>query len=204
MTGSPLPVGHSASSNLARTRELIAAAWRGDNHALSTLITDLQPLVYRWALVFTADPDEADDITQETFVLMYRRLRQYGGEASFEGWMYRITRRVASQRGRTQRRRARLAASPKARPEAEAYHTDPGARVDRQRLRDLVLEGVERLPSKQREIFDLVDLQGLTPAEAAELTGSNPATVRVHLFKARGAIRGRLVGAGEKVRESTV
>jgi RNA polymerase sigma-70 factor (ECF subfamily) len=165
------------------------------------LITDLQPLVFRWALVFTADPDEADDITQETFVLMYRRLAQYGGEASFQGWLYRITRRVASQRGRTQRRRARLAGSARARPEIEVYHTDPGARVDRERLRDRVFESLDRLPEKQREVFDLVDLQGLTPAEAAELTGSNPSTVRGHLFKARSSIRNRLVATQSEVRE---
>jgi RNA polymerase sigma-70 factor (ECF subfamily) len=204
MTGSQSPARVSSSKGAAAIGRLAAAASRGDSHALSMLITDLQPQVYRWALVFTADPDEADDITQDAFVLMYRRLRQFSGEASFEGWMYRITRRVASQRGRTQRRRARLAGSSKARPEAEAYHTDPGARVDRERLRELVLEGVERLPPKQREVFDLVDLQGLTPSEAAELTGSNPATVRVHLFKARGAIRGRLAAADAKAREFIV
>lgn len=193
MTASRSPVRAFESRGKVPAHTLVAAARRGDSNALSRLITDLQPLVFRWALVFTTDSDEADDITQEAFVLMYRRLAQYRGEASFEGWMYRITRRVAAQRGRTQRRRTRLAGSAKARPEAEAYHTDPGARVDRERLRDLVLESLDQLPAKQREMFDLVDLQGLTPAEAAELTGSNPATVRVHLFKARSSIRSRII-----------
>jgi RNA polymerase sigma-70 factor (ECF subfamily) len=203
MTGFPSPVRTLAPRVAAPAGDLLAAARRGDTNALSLLISDLQPLVFRWALVFTADPDEADDIAQEAFVLMYRRLRQYGGDASFEGWLYRITRRVASQRGRTQRRRARLAGSAKARPEVEVYHTDPGARVDRERLRDLVFESLDQLPPKQREIFDLVDLQGLTPAEAAELTGANPATVRVHLFKARSAIRNRLIASEVVARERT-
>jgi RNA polymerase sigma-70 factor (ECF subfamily) len=179
----------------------VAAARTGVGEALAVLVTRLQPLVFRWALVFTAEPDEADDVTQEAFMLMYRRLGQYGGEASFEGWMYRITRRVASQRGRTRRRRARLAGSARARPEIEAYHTDPGARVDRERLRNLVLDSLDLLPTRQREMFDLVDLQGLTPGEAAELTGSNPSTVRAHLFKARAAIRGRLIAAAPAAAE---
>lgn len=201
MTASRSPVRAFDSKSRAVSSSLVAAARRGDSHALSLLITDLQPLVFRWALVFTADPDEADDITQEAFVLMYRRLSQYGGEGTFEGWLYRITRRVALQRGRTQRRRTRLAGSPAARPEVEVYHTDPGARVDRERLRDLVFESLDQLPPKQREMFDLIDLQGLTPSEAAEMTGSNPATVRVHLFKARSSIRTRLMANDAVARE---
>ncbi len=197
MTGFQLSARASVSGGGTQVRDLVAAASRGNSHALTSLIAELHPQVFRWALVFTADPDEADDIAQETFVLMYRRLRQYGGEGSFEGWVYRITRRVAMQRGRTQRRRARLAESSKARPEIEVYHTDPGARVDRERMRELLLQSLDQLPEKQREMFDLIELQGLTPAEAAELTGANPATVRVHLFKARKAIRMRLIGAKE-------
>lgn len=172
---------------------LIADAAAGDAESLAGLIAQMQQRVYRWALGFTADPDDADDVTQDSFVLMYRRLHQYSGESSFDGWMYQITRRVANQRQRTGRRRARLAAQHEARRELLAYLTDPGARVDRERLVSLVLAGLDVLPPRQREIFDLVDLQGYSPAEVAEFTGANPSTVRANLFKARATVREALL-----------
>ena len=139
--------------------------------SLTALIGLMQPKVYRWALGFTADPDDADDVAQEAFVLMYRRLHQYRGEQSFDGWLYQVTRRVANQRQRTGRRRARLAALEDARRELRAYLTDPGARIDREQMIAIIMAHLELLPPRQRELFDLVDLQGHTPAEVADLTG---------------------------------
>jgi RNA polymerase sigma factor (sigma-70 family) len=52
------------------------------------------------------------------------------------------------------------------------------------------------LPVRQRELFDLIDLQGFTPAEVAEMLDMHPGTVRVHLFRARKRIRGWLLEHG--------
>ena len=83
--------------------------------------------------------------------------------------------------------------SPAARPERDMYTTDPGGRVDRQRAATVIRELFSDLPRRQREIFDLVDLQGLSPAEVAERTGMRPVSVRANLFKARKAIRDSLL-----------
>jgi RNA polymerase sigma-70 factor (ECF subfamily) len=172
---------------------LVDLALTGDAESLTALIALVQPRVYRWALGFTADPDDADDVAQESFVLMYRRLHQYSRQSSFDGWLYQITRRVANQRQRTGRRRARLAALEDARRELRVYLTDPGARIDRERMVAIVMAHLELLPPRQRELFDLVDLQGYTPAQVAELTGANPSTIRANLFKARATIRAALL-----------
>ena len=83
--------------------------------------------------------------------------------------------------------------SPAAQPERDVYTTDPGGRVDRQRAATIIHELFSDLPRRQREIFDLVDLQGLSPAVVAERTGMRPVSVRAHLFKARKAIRDGLL-----------
>jgi RNA polymerase sigma-70 factor (ECF subfamily) len=184
-------------------RALVAAAAQGDVGAFTALVTALHPTVYRWALVFAHDADEADDITQDAFVRVYLRLAQYRGEAPLEAWLYRIVRHAAGQRRRTLVRRARLGALPAARPERDVYLTDPGARVDRERLASEVRAFFGRLPDRQREVFDLVDLQGYDPIEVAVMTGLKPATVRANLFKARAAVRAHLIarhpGAAEVV-----
>jgi RNA polymerase sigma factor (sigma-70 family) len=177
----------------AMDAQLASLAAAGDDSAFTTMVTRYQPAVFRWALMFARDPDEAEDVAQEVFVRAHRQLSQYRSDGSLEAWLYAITRRVAYQMLRTRRRRSRLALSPGARPLRDVYTTDPGGRVDRERAAAVIREMFSELPPRQREIFDLIDLQGLTPAEAAERTGLKPVSVRANLFKARSTIRARFL-----------
>jgi len=174
----------------------------GNAVAFSELVHALHPSVYRWALTFARDPDEADEITQETFVRVYRKLDQYRGDSAVEGWVYLITRRVAFERHRKQRRRDLLSAKSFSFGES-VYNTDPGARVDRERLTEFIRHFFTTLPPRQREVFDLVDLQGHDPAEVAEMIGVRAGTVRANLFKARAAIRERILELHPAWREIT-
>jgi len=189
---SDAPPGDAAIARGKVLRSAIALAAEGDQAAFESLVTVLHRLVHRWSLTFARDPDEADEITQETFVLVHRKLTQYRGDASVEAWVYRITRRVALQRHRKDRRRREL--SEAAFPDRDnVYITDPGARVDREKLADYVRTFFTQLPPKQREVFDLVDLQGHEPSEVAQLLRASPGTVRGNLFKARATMRARLL-----------
>ena len=181
--------------------QLVSLASAGDDAAFTTLVTRYHPAVFRWSLTFAWDPDEAEDIAQEVFVRAHRLLSQYRSDGSLEAWLYAITRRAASQLRRTHRRRKRLALSPGARPLRDVYTTDPGGRVDRERAASVILELFSALPERQREIFDLIDLQGLSPAEAAARTGIKPVSVRANLFKARSAIRAKLLATHPGYRE---
>ena len=173
-------------------RQLVDQARLGNTVAFSEIVRLLHPSVFRWGLTFARDIDEADEITQETFVLVYGKLDQYRGESAVEGWVYLITRRVALQRARKTRRRRWL--SDAAIPGTDnVYHTDPGARVDRERITDYIRHFFRELPARQREVFDLVDLQGLDPSEVANMIGIKAATVRASLFKARASIRARIL-----------
>ena len=169
--------------------QLASLASAGDDAAFTSLVTRFQQAVFRWSLTFANDPDEAEDITQEVFVRVHRQIGNYRSDGPLEAWLYRITRRTATQLRRTRGRRRRLSLSPAALPERSVYTTDPGGRVDRQRAATVIHELFFDLPRRQREIFDLVDLQGLSPAEVAERTGMRPVSVRANLFKARKAIR---------------
>jgi RNA polymerase sigma factor (sigma-70 family) len=181
--------------------QLASLASSGDDSAFTTLVTRFQPAVFRWALMFASDPDEAEDITQEVFVRTYRQLGEYRSDGPLDAWLYRITRRAATQMRRTRNRRGRLALSPAAQPTRDVYTTDPGGRVDRERAASVIRELFSELPRRQREIFELVDLQGFSPAEAADRTGMKPVSVRANLFKARKAIRESLLATHPSYRE---
>jgi RNA polymerase sigma-70 factor (ECF subfamily) len=186
-------VSYRDRSSYAMDAQLASMASAGDDAAFTTLVTRFQPAVFRWALTFARDPDEAEDIAQEVFVRTHRQIGDYLSDGPLEAWLYGITRRAALQMTRKGKRRARLALSPAAQPAREVYTTDPGGRVDRERAATVIRELFAALPRRQREIFDLVDLQGLSPAEVAERTGMKPVSVRANLFKARRAIRESLL-----------
>lgn len=197
MSDLPAPLPDFASSGLDAEAEAVDSLARqardGDPDAFARLVRELHPRVYRWALAFAADADEADDVAQEAFVIALRRLRQYRGDGTFVVWLYRVTRRAAGHLRRTRVRRARLAAGPRAVPERVVYETDPGGRVDRERLAALVRRYWEELPERQRVVMDLIDLQGYSPGSVADMLEMNPATLRANLFKARQALRRRLI-----------
>jgi RNA polymerase sigma-70 factor (ECF subfamily) len=172
---------------------LVMQIREGDDRAFAHLVRRFQPHVYRWALSYAADGDEAEDVVQEAFVLVLRHLRQYRAGGTFHVWLYRITLRAAGRMRRKRQRRARLARSPRAAPEREVYETDPGGRVDRDQVRAFVRQLWQELPERQRAVLDLVDLQGHSPAEAAAMLDLNPSTLRANLFKARQSMRARVL-----------
>jgi RNA polymerase sigma-70 factor (ECF subfamily) len=179
-------------TELARLDEavapVVAHARRGDAEAFTELVRTCRPLIYRWAYVDTGEPDDAEDIAQEVLVRLYRRLHTFREGSSFTTWLYRITRNITMDRERTRARRRRLwsvggAALP---ARAESGAEDAVVRDDAA----AILHGfMERLPRRQRQALDLVDLQGLTAVEAAALLGIDAGTVRAHLHRARRTLR---------------
>jgi RNA polymerase sigma-70 factor (ECF subfamily) len=175
-------------------RFVIRRAQAGDPRAFKSLVEEYRARIYRWALVRTGDEDDAEDATQEALVRLHQGLPRFRLASSFETWLYAITRSAAADMLRSRKRKqavkdryARLGQMDGSTEE------DP---IDRLALREaaaLVRRFLEDLPPKQREAFDLVDLQEMKPSEAAALAGSNPATLRTHLLRARRALRGRLL-----------
>jgi RNA polymerase sigma factor (sigma-70 family) len=171
---------------------LVRRAQGGDGSAFEALIREVYDQVYRWALVQTGDGDDADDVTQEVLFRLHTKLRSYKGRSRFTTWLYQVTRNAAYEQGR--RRTTQL----KFREKLGRMATDDAQEATVETQSDsTVLRTVralfERLPLRQRQIFDLADLQGFTPTEIGGMLGMNPVTVRANLCKARRAIRSQLI-----------
>ncbi|HEX7051978.1 MAG TPA: RNA polymerase sigma factor [Longimicrobiales bacterium] len=166
---------------------LVRRAQAGDADAFRRLLGEVHGRVYRWALGLTGEPDEADDVAQAVLLKLHRHLSAYRGRGRLTTWLYRITRNEAGQRERQRRRRRALLEE---RTDALPAAYEPAAPIDARRLAALVHARFRQLPERQREVFDLVDLQGYAPAEVAEMLGTTPVTVRTNLLRARRAIRG--------------
>jgi len=173
---------------------LVERAQGGDDDALGHLIEQAYPTIRRWALVQTGDPTEADDLSQEVAVMMIRKLDTFQGEARFESWLYSMTRNAAIDWFRKEKRAHRLVEHHRVVAELTPESSeDPARGVERAELSELLRTFFSELPDRQREVFDLVELQGMAAADAAELMGVQAVSVRAHLFKARRRMRSRIL-----------
>ncbi len=173
---------------------LIRGARAGDEAAFERLVRRHYARIYRWALARTGDGDDADDVTQETLVRLHRHIGGFDGRSSFSTWLYQVTRSAAADLHRRRTRRDRLALRVKS-ESAPATHNPREVRdtADEGRTSDLVKTFLEKLSARQREVFDLVDLQGFSTVEVSAMLRMESVTVRSHLFRARKAIRKRIL-----------
>ncbi len=184
----------SESQRLERdVADLVPRAQAGDGAARDALLARCHPTVYRWALVQTGDPDEAEDVALEVLVRVHHGLERFAGASRFATWLYRITRNVAFELGRRLARTLRLQRALRQRMEDREMWTDPTTELDGGETATLVRALFAELPARQREVFYLADLEELTAVEIAARLGLSPATVRVHLLRARRALRAAVI-----------
>jgi RNA polymerase sigma factor (sigma-70 family) len=174
---------------------LIEGVRSGRRAALERLAARVHLRVRMWALRFTTDEDTADDVAQDVLIDLERRVRRFDGRSKFSTWLFSVTRNVALSHRERDTRRARLLDAREVQCEAHDAHADQDAAT----LASLVLRYYAALPAKQRMIFELADVRGMSPAEIARDMGMEQSTVRAHLFKARRAIRAQMLEHHERM-----
>lgn len=172
---------------------LIRGAQAGEGAAFEGLVRRYYGQIYRWAVARTGDRDDAEDVTQETLVRLHRHLPSFDGRSRFGTWLYQVTRSAAADLHRKRERHERLAVRARHRSPAAVDPRSDEAVTDEKRASGLVKAFLEELSERQREVFDLVDLQGFSTVEVSEMLAMEPVTVRSHLFRARKAIRKKLL-----------
>lgn len=181
--------------------ELAVRAGKGEREALGRLAGALRPLICRWALVMTGDPDDAEDVAQIVLTKMMRSMHSFDGRSRVTSWVYRITRNASLDYRHGKKRDLRLADKLGQLARAEAPRiADPLDEIEMKRTLRLIRTLLDELPMRQREVFDLVDLQGLEPKEAADLLEMKPNTLRVHLLRARRRMRREMLAKGRGYR----
>ncbi len=186
-------------------RALAARAAGGDDGAFRVLVRRVHPTVYRWALSITGTADDADEVTQDVMLRMYRHLGSFEGQSRVTTWLYRITRNAAIDHvrasGRHRDRTLSLDDEDDGSTREPVQAAEPLRGLHAERLTELVAIFFHQLPDRQREAFDLVDLQGHSPSEVARMLDAKPVTVRANLFKARRAIRENILARHPELTE---
>lgn len=159
---------------------LLEACKRGEEEAWERLFRERSGQVYRWAVLLGLGPADAEDAAQEVLATAARRIGSCRADEALGSWLYQITRRVVSNARRNAWwKRALLGLDRDIEP-AFPHETDEGAERE-----TLVRACLQSLPRAQAEVLILMEVEGYTREEVAELLGIPPGTVasRVRLAK---------------------
>jgi RNA polymerase sigma-70 factor (ECF subfamily) len=166
-------------------RQLVEALQRGDPQALDAFYRAYARTVLAWAIRLGGKGIDAEDAAQDVFAVAFRRIGSFRGEARLSTWLFSITRNVIYNA----RRRAivRRMVTLESVPEPSSGHPGADHHVEVQQRRAQVQEALEQLKRAQREVLVLMDLEGRTAPEVADMLGIPPGTVYSRLHYARKA-----------------
>jgi RNA polymerase sigma-70 factor (ECF subfamily) len=168
--------------------ELVQAALRGETREFGVLVTRYMRPGYLVALSVTGNPEDAEDVAQEAFVVALERLEDCRNPERFGGWFLTIVR----NRARNLLRRERLRRGEELTPEISPGRGGPAEDLKRAEIRDQLEEGLKGLSEVRREVLLLHDLEGWKHREIGGRLGIPDGTVRSHLHFARKHLRERL------------
>jgi RNA polymerase sigma-70 factor (ECF subfamily) len=165
---------------------ILDAARSGDLPAFDLLMRQHERLVLVTALRMTGSLPDAQDVSQEVFLKLYRNLGKLASEDVVASWLYRVTVNACHD---LRRRPAREDPLENAGQLASGGADPHQAFADSERSRALELS-LRMLPEKERAALVLRDLEGLSTEEVARVLGSSEATVRSQVSKARVKVKG--------------
>jgi RNA polymerase sigma-70 factor (ECF subfamily) len=174
---------------------LLAAARKGDQAALTTLLERHQQRVFGFGVKMCGDSEDAKDVAQDTLLTMARSVKDFRGEASLSTWLYTVARSFCiKKRRRTKGAPAFHEPLDKVTQEnVGAPATTPEQALLGLEARQTVAAALDALEPEAREVVVLRDIEGLTAAEVAEVTGASVAAVKSRLHRARAALREHLL-----------
>ncbi len=174
---------------------LIGKAAKGDEAAFSELVKNTEKTVWRYVYHLVKNSEDAFDVSQETFLKLWKSLRAFRGDCSPTTWILRIAHSCAIDF-----LRSRKQALPLIMTDAEGEETfleppdpdiasNPEKAYERKAAREAVREAVEALPEDQRVILVLRDFDGKSYEEIGKLLDLNEGTVKSRLNRARNAVK---------------
>jgi RNA polymerase sigma-70 factor (ECF subfamily) len=183
-----------------RSKVLLDASRQGDTSAFVEFIRMHERRVSSIIGRILDDSRDVDEVTQDTFVQIWRALPQFRGDAAVTTWIYRIATNAALMRARRRR-------IPQVTFEAVGELALPGGTdataVDLERRRRIaaVRAALTQLPVEQRAAVALRDIEGLSTAEAAEVLGLAEPALKTRLHRGRMRLRSLLAEHAESHRE---
>ena len=174
---------------------LVEEARQGNIAAFQTLYEYYVKRIYNFLLRLLGSVHEAEDLTQQTFVVAFQQVGTLRDAAQIESWIYRIARNEAYQRFRRKNPESiddRKFATGVLRLQEERLHTQPEKNLLNVELSGVIQKALDALPDKLREVFVLAVIQEMSYQEITEVVGRSLDSVKTDIYRARLQIKEEL------------
>jgi|ERR1039458_3520127 RNA polymerase sigma-70 factor (ECF subfamily) len=139
----------------------------------------------RWARQLGGSDIDVEDVVQEVFLVVSRRLASFRGEARFSSWLFEITRKTVANHRRRQRWRFWRSGNEASLASVPSHLPDPAAELERRQTVARFYRALDQLPEKYRTVLVLYEIDGMSTQAIADLRELNLSTVKVQLSRAR-------------------
>lgn len=201
------PVQPVQMSGLETDELLLREVASGDETAFSRLVDAHYAAVLNTCYRVLGSHEDAEDVTQDVFVQVHRKVRSFRGESKLSTWLYRISVNLSLNHLRKRKRDRYLSflslSEPRGERAGRAVETPESRRPDREfeadERRNILKEALEALPDKQRVAIVLHKYEGLSQHEIAGVLEVTPAAVESLVHRAKQSLQKRLLRAlGER------
>ena len=169
--------------------ELVRLARNGDPAAFDEIVERHKGAVFRAALSALRNREDAEDVTQETFITAYRKLDTFRGESQLRTWLSRIAWNRSMDHRRRGRYRSFLRLDEPDAVELPSLEADPERATLAASAHARVRQEIDRLPENLRDTLLLASAGDLDYASIADMLGVREGTVKSRVFEARAMVR---------------
>ena len=187
--------------------DLVRGLKCGSPESFRLLLRRYQNPIYAYVCRLIDDPVEAEDLTQDVFVKVFRKVDGFREDCSFKTWLYRIAANESSNRRRWfSRHRSREVAEPVDDSTQNSFAerlADPGRspfdQIQHREHRDILIDALRTLDPRYREAVVLRDIAGFSYNEIAETLGISLGTVKSRILRGREALKRYLMHSAPSV-----
>jgi RNA polymerase sigma-70 factor (ECF subfamily) len=171
----------------------------GDLTAFEEIISRYEAKVMNLALRFTRNQEDAEEVMQDVFTTVYRKIDGFRGQSAFSSWLYRIVVNAAFMKLRKKKQNQTISMEDLA-PAVKQYciERDAGANTHShgvavvRELQEVLQKAIDKLPDQYRAVFVLRDVDGLSNQETGEILDLSIPAVKSRLHRSRIMLRKRL------------
>ena len=178
---------------------LVAEAKAGNYTAFEELVNRYEKKIYRLGLNVTGNPEDAEDMLQETFLKAFEHLQDFREDSRFYTWIVRIAINQGLMKLRKRRSSKEVQMEDTSNDDGEVIPRDfadwrpnPEEELERTELEEILQNAARLLPMTFRTVFFLRDVEGLSTEETAEMLNLSEGAVKARLFRARLRLREEL------------
>ena len=175
---------------------LVAEAKAGNYAAFEELVNRYEKKIYRLGLNVTGNPEDAEDMLQETFLKAFEHLQDFREDSRFYTWIVRIAINQGLMKLRKRRSSKEVQIEDSSNDDGDVmprefadWRPNPEQELERTELETILQNAANSLPMTFRTVFFLRDVEGLSTEETAEMPDLSVGPVKDRLFRARPRLR---------------